>query len=349
MIWGLGGGGGDVDAVTRRISHAVRRDRSGSAHVIEAAFCLIVSLTTSAVPFSNKPGVLHTFLHSTTVGMMAINYYYYSFARKRPFWMVECIVKGYRERCRVTLDGDMSGRTAIARARFILLMGLSKGWLGWFETPNIEIASVEKMDGVDLDETDHRHFYVFALNEPLWMVKCTAKGYTDEFILTFDIGLFKRTAAKRAVRILRKGFSSRADFRVVSTKMMRSEDVMAYLAELKYASRTPSVAAHQVKRQKTRLDHSQGKGNTTMNQITVPDGAYFERPKDTRKELLDLIRKREGLTERELAKAIFGPDGYQQQVNQVCRSLCSQGLVERRGAGGTRDPYRYYLKHHSSL
>lgn len=76
----------------------------------------------------------------------------------------------------------------------------------------------------------------------------------------------------------------------------------------------------------------------TINQFTV------EPPKDTRQKLLDLIGKREGLTERALARAIFGRDGYQQQVNQICRRLCSQGLVARRGEGGTRDPYRYYLK-----
>ena len=68
------------------------------------------------------------------------------------------------------------------------------------------------------------------------------------------------------------------------------------------------------------------------------------RPLD--RQLLDLIETQEGLTERELAKAIFGPEGYQQQVNVTCRTLLSKGLVQRCGDGGTPDPYRYYLKKH---
>ncbi len=55
-----------------------------------------------------------------------------------------------------------------------------------------------------------------------------------------------------------------------------------------------------------------------------------------------LIHKGPGRTERELAEAIFGPNAEQQRVNQDCRLLEQRGRVERRGEGGSNDPYRYY-------
>jgi predicted transcriptional regulator len=55
-----------------------------------------------------------------------------------------------------------------------------------------------------------------------------------------------------------------------------------------------------------------------------------------------LIEKGPGRTERELAEAIHGSASYQQQVNQDCQRLATSGKVERRGHGGTADPYRYY-------
>jgi hypothetical protein len=59
--------------------------------------------------------------------------------------------------------------------------------------------------------------------------------------------------------------------------------------------------------------------------------------------LLFLVEHGPGRTEVELAKAIFGPDGYQQQVNQDCRSLLVAGKVLRRGSGGHGDPFTHYL------
>ena len=55
-----------------------------------------------------------------------------------------------------------------------------------------------------------------------------------------------------------------------------------------------------------------------------------------------LIEKGPGRTEHELADAIHGENGYQQRVNQDCGILINRGFVERRGAGGPNDPYRYY-------
>ncbi|MET0747792.1 MAG: hypothetical protein ABWY49_06350 [Rhizobium sp.] len=55
------------------------------------------------------------------------------------------------------------------------------------------------------------------------------------------------------------------------------------------------------------------------------------------------IAAQQGLTEAELARAVFGMDGYQQRVNPSCRLLIARGELERRGAGGPSDPFTYYL------
>jgi hypothetical protein len=50
-----------------------------------------------------------------------------------------------------------------------------------------------------------------------------------------------------------------------------------------------------------------------------------------------LIEKGPGRTELELARAIHGDKGYQQQVNQDLSLLLSRGTVERR-----ENPDRYF-------
>jgi hypothetical protein len=57
-----------------------------------------------------------------------------------------------------------------------------------------------------------------------------------------------------------------------------------------------------------------------------------------------LIEHGPGRTELELAKAIHGEAGVQQNVNQDCEALARTGRVERRGVGGLGQPYRYYPK-----
>jgi hypothetical protein len=54
-----------------------------------------------------------------------------------------------------------------------------------------------------------------------------------------------------------------------------------------------------------------------------------------------LIRKGPGRTGTELARAIHGDRGYQQQVGQECAMLVAEGRVERQGAGGKGDPHRF--------
>jgi hypothetical protein len=57
--------------------------------------------------------------------------------------------------------------------------------------------------------------------------------------------------------------------------------------------------------------------------------------------ILELIRRRPGMTELEIAKAIYGPSALQPQVNSYCRKLLSLGQVEGRGSG-RHDHFIYY-------
>jgi hypothetical protein len=57
--------------------------------------------------------------------------------------------------------------------------------------------------------------------------------------------------------------------------------------------------------------------------------------------IVELIRKRPGMTELEIAKAIYGPSALQPQVNQYCRKLVQTGQAERLGSGGSGDPFVY--------
>jgi hypothetical protein len=57
-----------------------------------------------------------------------------------------------------------------------------------------------------------------------------------------------------------------------------------------------------------------------------------------------LIEHGPGRTELDLAKAIHGEAGVQQNVNQDCEALARMERVERRGAGGPAQPFRYYPK-----
>jgi len=55
-----------------------------------------------------------------------------------------------------------------------------------------------------------------------------------------------------------------------------------------------------------------------------------------------LVEHGPGRTAVQLAQAIHGASGYQQQVNPDCEMLAHLGRIERRGSGGPADPYRYF-------
>lgn len=55
-----------------------------------------------------------------------------------------------------------------------------------------------------------------------------------------------------------------------------------------------------------------------------------------------LIQKGPGRTQVELARAIHGESGYQQQVNQDLELLVHRGKCEKRGIGGVEQPFRYF-------
>lgn len=70
--------------------------------------------------------------------------------------------------------------------------------------------------------------------------------------------------------------------------------------------------------------------------------AQTDRTSGAAQQVAELIERRPGMTELEIAKAIHGPSAVQQRVNAHCRLLVGWGLIERRGGGGHSDPFVYY-------
>lgn len=62
---------------------------------------------------------------------------------------------------------------------------------------------------------------------------------------------------------------------------------------------------------------------------------------DISNRLLDLIERRPGMTELEMARELFGASAVQQSINPDCRLLVNLGLVERIGVGGPGDPFTH--------
>lgn len=62
-----------------------------------------------------------------------------------------------------------------------------------------------------------------------------------------------------------------------------------------------------------------------------------------RQKIYELVARQPGLTEAEMACAIFGDDGYQQRVNSTCRRMIAAGEIERHGEGGPSDPFTYHI------
>jgi hypothetical protein len=57
-----------------------------------------------------------------------------------------------------------------------------------------------------------------------------------------------------------------------------------------------------------------------------------------------LVARNPGLTEAEIAAALFGDAGYQSRVSNACTSLMKSRRIERGGRGGRSDPFRYFPK-----
>lgn len=55
-----------------------------------------------------------------------------------------------------------------------------------------------------------------------------------------------------------------------------------------------------------------------------------------------LVRREPGLTATELARNLFGNDGYHSRLIAECRALIYAGWIERRDSGGPGDPFRYF-------
>lgn len=71
--------------------------------------------------------------------------------------------------------------------------------------------------------------------------------------------------------------------------------------------------------------------------------AGARRPRGAADRILDVVRRRPGMTELEIAKALYGAGAKQQDVNAHCRDLVERGAVERCGVGGPGDPFVYRL------
>ena len=57
-----------------------------------------------------------------------------------------------------------------------------------------------------------------------------------------------------------------------------------------------------------------------------------------------LVARNPGLTEAEIAAALFGDAGYQSRVSNACTNLMRRRRIERGGRGGRSDPFRYFPK-----
>jgi hypothetical protein len=71
-------------------------------------------------------------------------------------------------------------------------------------------------------------------------------------------------------------------------------------------------------------------------------GKHGARTIGTREDVEALVNRKPGMTAPDIARALFGPKGFQQQVNPSLLGLSRGGRIDRRGYGGSGDPYTYY-------
>jgi hypothetical protein len=55
-----------------------------------------------------------------------------------------------------------------------------------------------------------------------------------------------------------------------------------------------------------------------------------------------IIREKPGLTATQIARVLYGPNGYAERVNHGCLALTRVNRIARRGGGGPGDPFTYY-------
>ena len=55
-----------------------------------------------------------------------------------------------------------------------------------------------------------------------------------------------------------------------------------------------------------------------------------------------IIRTTPGLTATQIARNLYGINGYGERVRSVCQTLHALGRIERTGLGGPGDPFRFY-------
>ena len=79
---------------------------------------------------------------------------------------------------------------------------------------------------------------------------------------------------------------------------------------------------------------------TTNRAVLVPAKSRATNSTDR---VLNIIRRRPGMTELDIAKAMYGASAVQQDVNPDCRLLLKLKLVERCGLGGKGDPFTYRI------
>jgi hypothetical protein len=65
-------------------------------------------------------------------------------------------------------------------------------------------------------------------------------------------------------------------------------------------------------------------------------------------EIEALLIRNSGLTEAEIATALFGEAGYPARVARACMTLLKRRRIERSGRGGRTDPFRYFPKGHQT-
>ena len=85
-----------------------------------------------------------------------------------------------------------------------------------------------------------------------------------------------------------------------------------------------------------------GTGSVSKASNDQPSPLVAREPRGAAGRLLAVVKRRPGMTELEIARALHGPTAVQQQVNQECRRLVKLGSVTRRGRGGVADPFTYY-------